>query len=150
MSEPEILSISADVASILGLAISVVVWAQVGAIKATVLSRARIPEMIRDLERNAEALRGTFKDWPEHEKEAEGVTQRLDGILLNSLQKLAGADKKKLSQPHNLIKKRSSLLTWLRPNTVEQRLDAMWDIHNALLGAIEVLQQRNKDNKKRV
>ncbi len=106
--------------------------------------------MIRDLEGAAEGLRGTLKDWPTREMEANGMVQRIDGILINFIPKLLGTEKRKLSEPHVLIKKRMSIMHRFSPPSQEQRLDAMWNVYNSLVGAIEMLQQRNKDNKKRV
>jgi hypothetical protein len=148
--EPVILSIGADLASIASLLITAFVAIQLRSIKRSILARVRIPEVIRDLEGAAEGLRGTLKEWPSHELEANGMVQRIDGILINFMPKLLGAEKRKLSEPHVLIKQRTSIIYRFRPPSQEQRLDAMWNVYNSLVGAIEMLQQRNKDNKKRV
>jgi hypothetical protein len=150
MHESWVLSTSADIASIASLVITIIVFFQVRAIKDSVLLRMRIPEAIKDLERACEELRGSLKDWPQLEPQAKGATQRIDGILLNFLPKLSGAEKKKLNEARSLIRRRGSIQNKLFPQNEQERGDAMRNIYTALLGGIEALNQRNKDNKKRV
>jgi hypothetical protein len=144
------LSISADISAISGLLITIAVAIQVRSIKRSVLVVKRIPGAIQDLEKYAEELRETLKDWPSLEQQSMSALQQIDGILVNFLPKLAGAEKKKLSVPHLLINKRKSIRYRLFSRTPDERRDALWDVYNSLMGGIEALRQRNKDNKERV
>ena len=150
MTEPVWLPIFADVASISGLFITIAVAIQVRSIKRSVLVIKRIPGAIQDLEKIAEELRETLKDWPGLEQQSMSALQRIDGILVNFLPKLTGAEKKKLSEPHLLNNRKKSIRYRLFPLSVDERRDALWDVYNSLMGGIEALKQRNKDNKERV
>jgi hypothetical protein len=150
MTEPMALSIIADVASIASLIITIVVAIQVRWIKRSILVVRRIPGAIQDLEKNTEELRETLKDWPRLDHQSKSALQRIDGILVNFLPKLNGAEKKKLSQPHVLIKRRISVRNRIFPLSEAQRKDAMWEVYYSLLGGIEALKQRDKDNQARV
>jgi hypothetical protein len=150
ITEPVPLSIFADVCAIAGLFITIGVALQVRSIRRSILVVKRIPGAIQDLEKIAEELREALKDWPSLEQQSTSALQRIDGILVNFLPKLTGAEKKKLSEPHMLIKRRNSVRNRLFPLNVGERSDALWEVYNSLMGGIEALRQRNKDNKERV
>lgn len=150
MIEPVAVAITADVASIASLIVTGLVALQVHTLKKTLLARTRIPEAILDLEKAANLLRESLKEWPDQGSECDEVIQRLDSILVNIVPKVSGAEKRKVSETRSLIKKRTSIRSKLYPPHADERKNEMWDIHNALAGTIEALQQLNKDNTKRV
>jgi hypothetical protein len=150
MMERITLAEGGDIASIASLIITVIVFFQVRTIKASLLLNSRIPETIRDLEKASEELREALKGWPDTELHAKATAQRIEGILLNFVPKLAGADRRKLKQVHALLRRTKSIRYKLFPQNVSERKDAMWDVYLTLVGGVEVLRQRNKDYKKRV
>lgn len=150
MIEPMTLAIGGNIASIASLIITVIVFFQVRTIKASLLLNRRIPGTIRDLESASDELRESLKNWPDTELQAKATAQRIDGILLNFVPKLAGADRRKLREVHTLLRRTKSIRYKLFPQNVSERKEAMWEVYLTLVGGVEVLRQRNKDYKKRV
>jgi hypothetical protein len=149
MTESVGLSISGDVASLLGLAITIYVARQVGELRRSVVLHARVPEVSAELESKCETLRQGLKDWPKHERDASSALEQIDGILLMIIPKLAGPVKKKVSEPRGLIKARTSLWQGWVNKPEEVRKKKLWDIHDSVLGASSSLKQLNKDYKRR-
>jgi hypothetical protein len=150
ISHSDALSIFGDFASFIGLGISLWVLIRVDSIKTELLSKLRLPEAIRDLEKTTDELREALKCWPSTETEANTLIHRVDGILVSFIPKLSGLAKKKLAKSHDLIKKRKSLWRRVSRPSEEDRKDGMWAMHDSLIEGIEILRQCNKDNKKRV
>jgi hypothetical protein len=150
MMERITLALTGDIASIASLIITIIVFFQVRTIKASLLLNSRTPETIRDLEAASDELREALKGWPDTELQAKTAAQRIDGILLNFVPKLAGAERRKLKEVHALLRRTKSIRYKLFPQNVSERKDAMWEIYLTLVGGVEVLRQRNKDYKKRV
>jgi hypothetical protein len=150
MIEPFWLSIVADSASVLSLALTGVVWWHTRAIKRSVMRNARVPDALKDLQKLTDELRQALKGWPELEREANGVLARADSVLINVLPKLVGAEKKKIQEPKSLIRRRTALFGGWIGKPVSVRHDAYWKIYDSLLGATEALKQLNEDYKKRI
>lgn len=150
MIEPMTLAIGGDIASMVSLIITVVVFFQVRTIKASLLLNSRIPETIKDLDSASDELREALKSWPDSELQAKATAQRIDGILLNFVPKLTGVDRRKLKEVRTLLRRSKSIRYALFPQNVAERKDAMWEVYLTLVGGVEVLRQRNKDYKKRV
>ena len=151
MSEPVFLAIGADIASVISLALTGLVWWQTRAIKRSVMRNARVPDALRDLEKLTDDLLQALKGWPELEREANGVIARADSVLINVLPKLVGAEKKKIQEPKSLIRKRTAVWGGWDKKSDAIRHDAFWEIlRRPPLARRKALRQLNQDYKKEV
>jgi hypothetical protein len=142
--------VAGDAASLVSLLVTSIVAWQVRTIKKSLLAKTRIPETIRDLRKATEALLESMKEWPKYQHEALRTVEQVDGILMNITAKLSGAEKRKVTASRHLIRTERS--SWSTPTSAQddRRKDGMWSVYNSLVGTVEVLDQLNKDNKKRV
>jgi len=149
MSVPVWLSGVADVASVASLIVTGIVWWQIRTIRRSVMRNARVPEALRDLKIFSDELQQNLKGWPELEREANAVLQKVDSVLANVLPKLEGAERGKIKKPKSLIRKRTALWGGWATKSESIRREAYWEIYGSLLGAMEALRQLTADYKKR-
>jgi hypothetical protein len=150
MNIPDWLTISADSASLLSLSFTGVIWYQTREIKKSVVSRARLPESLSDLKKYKNQLLPYLREWPGFETEANSVVAKIDAVLRNLRSKLDGSEKKQISKLVVLIARRNAFWFGWENRDDNFRANMMWNIHEQLEGAIELLEQLKKDVRKRV
>ncbi|MFN7122367.1 MAG: hypothetical protein ACK4NM_10075 [Hydrogenophaga sp.] len=129
-----------DLNTILGIAgfvITVVVMIQVAAIKRSFRSRARLPEVIKDLQKTGSALNANLDGWPAGKNDA--LTQfKVSAVLVRSaIPLVAGDTKKQLKAIHTKLV--AAAQSFHDPKY--QNLDAAWDLYSDVQQVISSLSQ---------
>jgi hypothetical protein len=148
MQVPDWLSLAADVASLVGLIGTGVVWVQTRDIRKSILTYTRVPESRATLNRMAEQLLPFLTGWPKLENEASVLLARVEAALTNLLPKLPTIQRKSVSKLlARLPRTQDSWKFWVpdKPRTA----DDMWEIYSGLMGTVEMLDQLSKDIQRR-
>jgi hypothetical protein len=88
------LSMTADVVSVVGFFISIYTLIQVRSVKASLIARLRLPQLIKSLIAHASALSKLYKEHDTNLEQVEIVMTQCSADLGNLIPKLAGTSKK--------------------------------------------------------
>lgn len=122
------------ISSLLGLALTLFVFQGVRAIKASFLRRARLPELIEDLDQRSSKLVAEIKGWNSDQRPARKSLAEIRSLLQNIEPKLPKIERQKVYP----------ILHRLRSIKTEQ---AAWDCYEELSAAIVALRQMHEDEK---
>jgi hypothetical protein len=147
MVVPEWVGLAADVASIAGLTITILVWRQVRSIKRSFVLRARIPEILIALKSiNANLLNG-FGAPGEPSRDPRADLARLHAVLVNLLQKVERPQRALVKALQDEIREGNRLTALNLPLLQGISRDAIWQVYFGVEGLLESLKQVTKDNK---
>ena len=125
------------IAGLLGFLITVVVMWEVRAIKRSFRSKARLPEVTRDLEKIGSALNGTLENWPSKRHLARGHLKVAASLINATLPLLTNPERK-------LAKSMRHKLTIAARQFEDQRFDnaaEVWDLYSDIQSTIASLNQ---------
>ena len=132
-----------SLASIIGLAITILVLNEAKNIRRSFVQKIRIPEAYKTLSEISNILSKLISLWPKEKQEILKELARIRSILLNLKSKLDGDDKK---QAENLIRKLGyKNFFWSRQDLSKLNKDDLWNIYSELIAIIESLKQTDKD-----
>jgi ABC-type histidine transport system ATPase subunit len=124
--------------SLLAFAITVYVMYEVRAIRNSFKSRARLPEIIKDLSASGSSISKLLKDWPLQEREVKGHVKSTLTILTVSVEFLSGEQKSEIKKLRARLK---IALAAFGPST-----DA-WELYTDVQNAVQILTQASKNAK---
>jgi hypothetical protein len=128
----------AAILSIIGFAVTCFLFIEARKIQDSFIKKARIPEMVHDLEKVFVELSSNLKKYTENKRAVHENIVKATGLLESIKLKIPKADTEKISE---FIKKTSESLDDT-PNE-----DAFWTIYSNLSGIITYLQQVAKDTR---
>lgn len=131
------LSFFGNIASIIGLLITIVILKNVDTIKKGYLMKARLPAIINRLEKIRKECNSLFDDIPGNQEPIIAAFKRIKSILQNLEKKLDGDERRRTKKLINEIKK------YDRPISN----NFAWDIVQNTDAIIELLKQHQKDKK---
>ncbi len=150
MTIPLWYSVAADAASLLSLVITAIIWYQTRLIKQAVVARARLPQLVRRLDKQAAALLSSLEDWPTAEDAANARISECYSILQNLLPKLSRTEREQPKRVMNLIRSRNALWRGWGKGSDTERRSKMSEVQWGLLGVSESLKQIHEDQNQRV
>lgn len=128
----------ASIFSIVGFIVTCFLFVEARKIRESFLRKARIPEIVTDLERVYGELFSNLKAYAENRRAAHENIVKATGLLESIMPKLQKTDAQKISE--FIQKTRKSLGD--TPNE-----DLLWSIYSDLSGVIAYLQQLAKDTR---
>lgn len=126
-----------DVASVIGVIVSISVLLNLKNIKKKYLFKARIPDLVTKLKNNAEDISGRLKNFNEAKRDLETDLGRCIAALINLKKKV---DRKTRQTINQLIKE-------IRRRKKPLEKEEMWQIYNDLVILIDSLDHLQKDVK---
>lgn len=129
--------------SILGFAVTLFVLFEVKYIKNSFLSRARLPEVIKDLEKAGSILNGNLGQWPIQYNEAR-CQIKIAAVLMKSASKMLPANERK-----ELLRTHKKLITAVQNFSQQQytNVEAVWDLYSDIQSSIASITQVSKNNR---
>lgn len=122
---------------IVGFVITVIVMIQVASIKRSFRSRARLPEVVKELQKAGSALSTNLDGWPARKNDALMQVKVASVLVRNAIPLVAGDTKKQLKAIHK--KFLAAADTFDDPKY--QSLDAAWDLYSDVQQVITNLSQ---------
>lgn len=122
---------------IAGFIITVVVMLQVASIKRSFRSRARLPEVVRDLQKAGSALNTNLDGWPARKNDALTQVKVASVLVRSAIPLVAGDTKKQLKSIHAKL----LVATQNFDSPKYQNLDAAWDLYSDVQQVITNLSQ---------
>lgn len=120
-----------------GFVITVVVMIQVASIKRSFRSRARLPEVIKELQKTGSVLNANLDGWPARKNDAL-MQFKVSAVLVRSaIPLVAGDTKKQLKAIHKKLD--AAVQSFHDPKY--QNLDAAWDLYSDVQQVITSLSQ---------
>jgi hypothetical protein len=145
---PVWLSFAGNVASLVGLLISIAVLGQTKEIKRSFVLRARLPELSTDLKAISSELLKSLENAVADAQGSDAPILRLKSLLINLMPKVDGSQRK---MARDLLKKcggiRYRLLFWQSEKRTTLSNDKLWEIYGDTQGILEALVQARKDSK---
>lgn len=131
--------------SLLGTVISIVLLWEARKIRKSFLRRARLPEIIKELNLAHKSIAKHLKTWELEEKEGIQYFTIAKELLDNLKHKLPDTEKKKVSvYIQFLIERKWLFLTY---TATEIPIEKAWQMYTELSGIITTLNQLKKDSK---
>lgn len=125
------------VLGMVGFLITIAVMYQVSAIKRSFRSRARLPQIIKELQRAGSSLNETLADWPERKNDARAHLKVAASLLQATLPLLPRASRAALKLVH---RKLVSSIRSFNEVTFDSP-DAAWDLYSDIQSSITHLNQ---------
>lgn len=125
------------VLGVIGFAITVIVMWQVSAIKRSFRSRARLPEVIRDLEKAGSGLSVTLENWPNKRHLARSHIKVVASLLEASMHLVPNPTRKLTA---NVQKKLSVAARQFDENEFDDP-SQVWDLYSDIQSAIASMSQ---------
>lgn len=129
--------------SILGFIITLYVLAEVKLIKNTFLSRARLPELIKDLQKAGSTLNSHLGGWPSQRNEAVCQIKVAASLLKSASSIMPKAERGELLQAHRKLKNAAQAFFSGR----EISADLAWDLYSDIQSSIASIIQVSKNNR---
>jgi len=126
-----------NISSIVGTVISIYLLSTVKKIKNHFLLRARVPEILKVLKKNANDLSDQLRQFENSQKNIEVIFGKIESILKNLVPKITGSTQKSAKF---LVKK-------IQKNKGTISEDLAWELYTELHAVIEELKQYHEDMK---
>lgn len=128
---------------VFGFLITVYVMIEVRSIKRSFLSRARLPELVRDLEKAGSALNASLDGWPLRRNDARSQI-KIAASLLHSATSILPKEERRIASAAN-EKLRAAAERFDRPEF--EQADPVWDLYSDVQSTITSLKQVSKNLK---
>jgi hypothetical protein len=138
------ISESADVASLLGLLITIWVLFQTFMLRRAFSRRVRIPQIRKKLTASVRALLEQLKEWPNSRNAILAEFAKTRALLANLTPKLDRAERIVASRLRGRLLGQRSMLFFRKPLVLENE-DQVWSIHADIQEIVVALEQREKD-----
>lgn len=132
------LSVSADLLSIIGFFISCVVLYQTTKIRGVFLRKIRIPEIVKDLNAEFQEINKGLRKYKDDPLSVHAKIQSVKGLLESIVKRMPVTQKQKILEFIDFLKKKEA--EGLSENSC-------WEIYMQLSSLIANLQQLEKDSK---
>lgn len=126
---------------LIGFVITLVVMIQVGTIKRSFRSRARLPEIITELEKSGSALNKALDGWPARRNDAQSHIKIAASLIQSTLQFVPNPTKKQAKLTHKKLETAAKTFT-------ESKYDsagAVWDLYSDIQSVIVSLNQATRN-----
>ena len=126
---------------LIGFVITVVVMIQVGTIKRSFRSRARLPEIITELEQSGSALNKALDGWPARRNDAQSHIKIAASLIQSTLQFVPNPTKKQGKLIHKKLETAAKTF-------MEKKYDsagAVWDLYSDIQSVIVSLNQATRN-----
>ncbi len=136
----------ASIASIIGLLITIWVLMETKNIRKSFLTKARIPDAIKELESLATNLSKTIPEWETNKQDTLIEIGKCSSILKNIEPKLTASIKKDVTTTLEEFQRKKSIKNfWKIKSISELSLDEIWNLYTQLQFVIEGLKQKKHD-----
>ena len=122
---------------IAGFVITVIVMLQVSGIKRSFRSRARLPEIVKDLEKAGSSLNATLAAWPAQKNDARSHIKIAATLLESAIRLLPRADRSPIKRLADRISTSAKDFT----STKYDNPNEAWDIYSDIQSSITHLNQ---------
>lgn len=129
--------------SLLGFGITLYVLFEVKFIKNTFLSRARLPELIKDLQKAGSVLNGQLDQWPAQRNEALCQIKVAASLLKSASTMLPKSERKELLKTHKKLTSAAQSFSSQQPLST----DFIWDLYSDIQSSIASMTQVSKNNR---
>ena len=129
--------------SLLGFAITLYVLFEVKFIKNTFLSRARLPELIRDLTKAGSTLNGHLGEWPAQRNEALCQIKVAASLLKSASAMVPKTEKQELLQTHKKLTGAAQSFA----SGKDISTDLICDLYSDIQSSIASMTQISKNNR---
>lgn len=135
----------ASICSILGLLVTIFLYVEARAIRASFLRRARLPEVNKELTKLSSQISNQLKNWSADKGPVLESFAKAKAILESTKPKLPAEKQIKVE---NIIKKLSPKKYYIFNVSLSELTEILaWDIYTELSGVIMHLDQLSKDSK---
>jgi hypothetical protein len=136
----------ASISSIIGLLITIWVLRETKNIRKSFLTKARLPDAIKELESLATNLSKTIPEWETNKQDTLTEISRCMSILKNIEPKLTASIKKDVATILEEFQRKKSIINfWRKKSISELNLDEIWNLYSQLQFVIEGLRQKKHD-----
>ncbi|WP_448677286.1 hypothetical protein [Delftia acidovorans] len=122
---------------LVGFVITVVVMLQVWSIKRSFRSRARLPEIISELEKYGSALNKSLNEWPAQKNAAHHHIKVAASLIQSAVQFLPNPARKKAKTMQEKLEAAAKTFTYSKYD----RADSVWDLYSDIQSIIVSLKQ---------
>lgn len=129
--------------SLLGFGITLYVLFEVKFIKNTFLSRARLPELIRDLEKAGSVLNGQLGQWPSQRNEALCQIKVAASLLKSASAMVPKTEREELLKTHKKLTDAAQSFSSQQGISI----DFVWDLYSDIQSDIASMTQVSKNNR---
>lgn len=129
--------------SLLGFGITLYVLFEVKFIKNTFLSRARLPELIKDLQKAGSVLNGQLDQWPAQRNEALCQIKVAASLLKSASTMLPKSEREELLKTHKKLTSAAQSFSSQQPLST----DSIWDLYSDIQSSIASMTQVSKNNR---
>lgn len=141
MVVPGWLSLTADIATLAGVLVTVSVWIQTRAIKKSFVSKARLPEL-------SKSLREICAKLLENLQEPDAAVARLDGLLISILPKVDRPQRRIVLSLRKKCRQRANgPFPWAASGKRSLSESEVWALYTEAQGLLEALSQAVRDSK---
>ncbi len=134
-----------SISSIVGLIVTVFLFAEARRIKNSFLRRARLPEVNRELIKLSSNLSDRLKDWENSKTLAIETFSQIKALLENIKPKLPSEEKKKVAEYLQQLHPKKYFIYDSSLSDLTE--DDGWDRYTELSGLVTTLQQLAKDSR---
>ena len=128
---------------VVGFAITVIVMLQVASIKRSFLSRARLPEILKDLERAGSALNAQLGEWPKRKNDARAHIRVASTLIATAIPLVHAQLKPPLKTTLRVLE--AAVRDFNDPKF--NLPDAAWDVYSEIQSGIVHLTQAVRNSK---
>jgi hypothetical protein len=125
------------VLGLVGFIITVALMFQVRTIKRSFLSRARLPVLIKDLEKAGTTLNGHLANWPQRKNHARTQIKIAATLVRSAAQLLPAGDRKSIEETHLKLDVSAKTFGDVRFDDP----DVAWDLYSDIQSTISTLTQ---------
>lgn len=143
---PSWLTDIASISSIIGLLITIWVLRETKNIRKSFLTKARLPDVIKELECIATNLSKTIPEWATNKQDTLTEISRCMSILKNIEPKLTASIKKDVATILEEFQRKKSITNfWTKKSISELSIDEIWHLYSQLQFVLEGLKQKKHD-----
>jgi hypothetical protein len=124
-----------------GFVITLIVMLQVSSIKHSFKSRARLPEIIEDLEKTGSKLSTQLQDWPLQKNNARLQIKVAASLIQRALPFVSGPARRQITKDQKKLAGAAKEFDNLRYNNP----DLVWDLYSDIQSIITSLKQSARD-----
>lgn len=124
--------------SLLAFLITTYVMYEVRAIRRAFKSRARLPEIVKELSASGSEISKSLKDWPQNRPAVKGQFKIAATLLAAALEFITGTQRNEVKRVHARI--RTSLPSFSETTDV-------WELYTDIQNAIQAITQASKNAK---
>lgn len=130
-------------ATIIGFIITVIMLREIWIIKQRFMCRARLPQMISDLEKTSASLNSSMPKWPEHRNAASIQIKNAVSLMISAEKMTPSTERKRIKTVRKKLDKASKHLL----KSPYDKDDPIWDLYGDITAIITSLKELNLSTK---